>query len=81
MNPVYVAPNKRMLIFGVDRIVFIAALIGSALIVAAAKSFLAGAVVFGAVFWVSRWLTKDDVKLRSVIWERFKLSSLYDSGR
>jgi type IV secretory pathway VirB3-like protein len=80
VNPVYNSINKRLLIFGVERGMFAAAMLAAVLVFYAFATFLGAAVVFACLFTAARLATKEDPRLPEVILAAAKMSRLYDSA-
>lgn len=81
MNPVYGAMNKPTLIFGIDRKVFIASLLASALVAQLTTYFSAGVILFLIVAMATRAAMRRDPKFPEVILATARMSRLYDSAQ
>lgn len=81
MNPVYGAMNKPTLIFGVDRKVFIASLLLSAVVAQVTTYFSLGVILFLAIAATMRIAMRRDPKFPEVILATARMSRLYDSAQ
>jgi type IV secretory pathway TrbD component len=79
-NSAYRAVNKPLTVGGVERHMFGIALIGS-LLVLIGFGMTGGAITFGLLFFLARWVTKEDHQLPKIFWASRRFQPLYDPAK
>ena len=80
-RPVYRVLHRPLMLCGVDRRLFILALMGGAITFNLSYSLLAGVLIFGAAYGFAIWTTKRDPEMLRILLMSSKVRRRYDPGK
>ena len=78
---VYTAINRPLLVCGVDRRLFLLALLVGVAVFNLSYSLVAGCVLFGTLYGVARWATVTDPRMLQILLASIRLRARYDAAR
>ncbi len=78
---VFKAINRPLLVCGVDRRLFLLALLVGVAVFNVSYSFVAGCVLFGVLYGVARWATLTDARMLQIILASITARARYDAAR
>jgi type IV secretory pathway TrbD component len=78
---VYRVLHRPLTLCGVDRRLFILALMGGAVTFNLAYSLVAGLLIFGTVYGFALWATKRDPEMLRIMLASSKVRRRYDPGK
>jgi len=81
MRPVYRVLHRPLTVCGVDRRLFFLALLVGVAAFNLFYSFLAGCVLFAALYGVARWSTTHDPQLLAIVLRAGRFRRFYDGAK
>ena len=81
VQPVYVAINKPLTIWGAERRLFFLALIMGGATFNFFGSLVSGIVMFLSLFLAARWATATDIQMLRILLNSTKYRPQYDAGK
>jgi type IV secretory pathway TrbD component len=80
-HAVYKSINKPLTMWGVDRQLFFVALIMGGATFNLFGSLLSGLVMFAALFFLARWVTRTDAQLLRILLNSARFKTQYDPAK
>ena len=78
---VYRAINRPLLLCGVDRRLFLLALLVGVAVFNVLYSFVAGCLLFGVLYGAARWATALDARMLQIVLASMRVRARYDAAR